>query len=154
MNQIYESIFSVVDDNLQQAGVSNDYKTSTFLADIGQHPHDIDLQRILCLDKDAFVEAAYVVFMKRLPDTKELAFWNMEQNEEALKKNVIQMISNSPTVMINHIQMQNCPYEIKESKMKQKIFGLLYGLTDKSYLREFGKKMPPFVQKIIRRVFF
>ena len=50
MNQVYESIFKVVDDNLKQAGVSNDYKASTFLADIGQDPHDIDLQRILLLD--------------------------------------------------------------------------------------------------------
>ena len=154
MNQVYESIFKVVDDNLKQAGVSNDYKVSTFLADIGQNPHDIDLQRILLLDKEEFVEASYMVFMKRLPDPKELDFWKMEQHEETLKKRVMETISNSPTVMINYIHMLNCPYEIRESKLKQKLFGLLYGLTDKSYLREFGKKMPLFVQILIRRLFF
>ena len=33
------------------------------------------------------------------------------------------------------------------------MLGLLYGMTDKSNLREFGKKLPDPVQQIIRKVF-
>lgn len=154
MDVIYESIYKVVDGNLKKATVENEYKLSTLMADVGQKPQDIDLQKILHLQGDAFIEAAYMVIMKRLPDHKEMNYWMLEQDQELLKRNVIQAISNSGTVMINHIRLHNHPYIIKVSRLKRKLFELLYGLTDKSYLREFGKKMPMFMQKIIRKLFF
>ena len=60
---------------------------------------------------------------------------------------------NSSVVAINKIEFVNNPYFEQKKGLKYKVMGLLYGLTDKSFLREFGKKLPQPIQKVIRKVF-
>ena len=54
---------------------------------------------------------------------------------------------------INHMEIVDNPYFKQRRGIKYHVMGILYGLTDKSFLREFGKKLPGPLQKIIRKVF-
>lgn len=72
---------------------------------------------------------------------------------ERFRRILLKEVVNSSVVAINHIQFINNPYFKQRRGIRYRLFGLLYGLTDKSFLREFGKKLPMPVQNIIVKVF-
>ena len=82
-------------------------------------------------------------------------FWEQryDMETEAFQREVLQCIAGSSVVAINHIHIVDNPYFEQKRGLKYNMLGKLYGLTDKSSLREFGKKMPAPVQKLIRKVF-
>lgn len=153
--QVYEGIYDVVAGNLQSAGQPFSYHKATFLCDVENSPQTVDVSKYLELSNKQFFQALYVAAYKRLPETNEAAVWKNKYDMTAsdFQKAVLQSIVNSSVVAINHIQFINNPYFEQKRGIKYKLFGILYGLTDKSSLRQFGKKMPQPIQKIIRKVF-
>jgi len=153
--EIYGKIYDFVAENLEAAGQVPEYRKSTFLCDVGSDPDEVDVRKYLELPNDSFMEAVYVGALKRLPDERTTAFWKQREAEarETFQREVLQSIAGSSVVAINHISLTNNPYFEQKKGLRYHMLGLLYGLTDKSSLREFGKKLPEPVQKIIRRVF-
>lgn len=153
--QVYEQLYDVVAENLRAADKTFEYRKSTFLCDVKGHPQDIDVSKFLNLPNEQFFQAIFVAVYKRLPESKEIGAWEKDYpiEKELFQKEVLRSISNSSVVAINHIQLLNNPYFKQRKGLKYKLFGLLYGLTDKSSLREFGKKLPQPLQRIIRKVF-
>lgn len=155
MMSIYEEIYNVVAENMQAAGNTFEYKKETFLCDVETHPRDVVVSKYLHLSNDKFVEAIYVAVLKRLPDERTVAFWQEKYDmpKEAFQCEVLRCIEKSSVVAINQIRLLDNPYFEQKRGIKYKILGVLYGLTDKSNLREFGKKLPQPIQKVIRKVF-
>lgn len=158
MNQttsVYAEIYDIVNENMNHSGKEFPYNKNTFLCDVGSHPQDICVSRYLQLSNEDFMEAMYVAALKRLPDDRTRAFWatKYDMPEEAFQKEVLQCLAKSSVVAINHIRLVDNPYFEQKRGFKYKTLGLLYGLTDKSNLREFGKKLPDPVQQVIRKVF-
>ena len=153
--QVYEQLYDVVEENLQAAGKKFEYKKATFLCDAGGHPQDIDVSKYLDLPNEQFFQAIFVAAYKRLPEAKESAAWESKFGlaREQFQREVLRNIANASVVAINKIQLLNNPYFKQRKGLKYKVMGLLYGLTDKSSLREFGKKLPGPLQRIIRKVF-
>lgn len=153
--QIYEGIYDAVADNLQSAGQSFSYQKTTFLCDVENPPQVVDVSKYVNMDNKDFFQAVYVAAYKRLPEIHEAAVWNNKYDMPAaeFQNAVLHSIVNSSVVAINHIQFINNPYFEQKRGIKYKLLGILYGLTDKSFLRQFGKKMPQPIQKIIRKVF-
>ncbi len=151
----YEAIYDMVAENLAAAGCENEYRKTTFLCDVGEHPCEVNVRNFLELSNPCFMEAIYVAALKRLPDERTCSFWETKYGEpkERFQEEVLRCIAGSSVVAINHIRLINNPYFEQKTGLRYKALGLLYGLTDKSSLREFGKKLPQPIQRIIRKVF-
>lgn len=152
---VYAKIYDVVAENLRLAEKNFEYEKSTFLCDVETHPQDVCVSKYLHLSNPEFMEAIYVAALKRLPDERTVAFWAEKYDlpGEMFQEEVLRCIARSSVVAINHVHLVDNPYFEQKRGLKYKVLGMLYGLTDKSSLREFGKKMPAPVQKLIRKVF-
>lgn len=152
---VYAGIYDVVETNLHAAGESFEYSKTTFMCDVKSHPQDVCVSKYLDLSNQDFVEAIYVAALKRLPDEKTVKFWEQKYGEpkESFQREVLGCIARSSVVAINHIRLADNPYFEQKYGLRYHALGALYGLTDKSNLREFGKKLPQPVQRLIRKVF-
>ena len=153
--EVYESLYDIVSENLNNAGVDFEYRKLTFLREVGSHPTEIRVCDYLELPNEDFMEAMYQAAMKRLPDEKTYRFWSARYDmpKEAFQKAFLKSLMNSSVVAINQVSFVENPYFEQRKGMKYRLMGSLYVLTDKSNLREFGKKLPGPIQKIIRKVF-
>ena len=153
--EVYARLYDEVSGNLAKAGKSYGYKKTTFLCDVMAHPQKIDVSGYLNLPNEEFMEAIYVAALKRLPDDRTRDFWTGRYHlpESQFQREVLKCIAGSSAVAINGVYLDNNPYFIQKRGLKYRALGLLYGLTDKSSLREFGKKLPAPIQKIIRKLF-
>ena len=152
---IYDKLYDAVIGNMLTANCQFKYEKQTFMCDVGSHPKVIDISKYLQLENKLFLQALFVGVFRRLPELKEVAVWQMYFDEpvEKFQEKVLRKTVNSSVVAINQIRFINNPYFRQKRGLKYKMLGTLYVLTDKSYLREFGKKMPQSIQKIIRKVF-
>ena len=152
---VYEKVYNVVAENLQQAQIPFEYRKSTFLCDVEAHPQDVDVSRFLELPNEEFMEAVHVAVLKRLPDERQTDYWEQcyPLPGEQFQREVLNSLAHSSVVAINHIHLVNNPYFVQKEGVRYHMLGMLYGLTDKSSLREFGKKLPQPLQVIIRKVF-
>lgn len=153
--EIYSGIYDIVSENLNNAGVEFEYRKSTFLKEAGSHPTEICVRDYLELSNEEFMEAMYQAAMKRLPEEKVRRFWRAKYDlgREAFQEMFLRFLARSSVVAINRITFVDNPYFVQRKGLKYRAMGALYGLTDKSNLREFGKKLPAPIQKIIRKVF-
>ncbi len=153
--KVYAGIYDKVAGNLSASGGSFGYKRSTFLCDVGGHPGDVQVDKYLELSNPEFMEAVYVAALKRLPDEKTVEFWAGKYGmpREEFQREVLRCIASSSVAAINHIRLVDNPYFRQRQGIRYRVLGLLYGLTDKSNLRELGKKLPEPLQKIIRKIF-
>lgn len=152
---VYAGIYDIVSENLNMAGMAFEYRKSTFLCDVEAHPQDVCVTRFRHLSNPEFMEAVYVAALKRLPDERTVDFWagKYDMPKEAFRKEVLRCIAASSVVAVNHVHLRENPYFEQEEGLRYKALGMLYGLTDKSSLRELGKKLPMPLQKIIRKIF-
>ena len=152
---VYDKLYTVVVDNMLATDREFEYKRQTFLCDVGNHPQVIDVSKYLTLDNEDFFQALFVGAFRRLPEMKEVANWEQHFSEprEVFQEKVLRKFAKSSVIAINHVYLDKNPYFKQKRGLRYKMLGVLYGLTDKSSLREFGKKMPQPIQKIIRKVF-
>lgn len=152
---LYAKLYDVVAENLQHANEDFGYEKTTFLYDVGSAPKEIDVAKYLELENAQFLQAVFVAAYKRLPEGEEVQKWSeqVEMPKEQFQAAFLKYIANSSVVAINHMELINNPYFSHKRGLKYKAIGALYGLTDKSFLREFGKSLPAPVQKVIRKVF-
>jgi len=153
--QIYGQLYDIVAENFQGAGRKFEYEKSTFLCDVGSHPQNIDVSGYLGLPNPMFFQAVFVTAFRRLPEEKEINRWKVHfsKDQAAFQREFLQYIAHSSVAAINHISLTNNPYFKQKPGIRYRLLGALYGLTDKSSLREFGKKLPQPIQRIIRKVF-
>lgn len=153
--KVYEEIYDVVAENYHSAGMRFEYRKTTFLQDVNSHPQRIDVSQYLFLPNELFFQAIFVAAFKRLPEIKEAKRWEeqLELPKECFQRKFLKYVAQSSVVAINHILLVNNPYFEQKRGMRYQIMGILYGLTDKASLREFGKKLPAPIQKFIRKVF-
>lgn len=152
---VYEQLYDIVDENLKNAGGSFHYLKTTFLSDVGSNPQVIDVTKYLSLPNEQFFQAVFVAAFKRLPEEKEESAWREKYSmpEAEFRREFLQSAGDASAVAINHIRIENNPYFVQKRGLKYRLLGKLYGLTDKSFLRELGKKLPQPLQKVIRKVF-
>ncbi len=153
--QVYDKLYDIVADNYKKAGQEFEYEKSTYLCDVEKHPRVIDVSKYLFLENQAFYQAIFVSVFKRLPENKETVVWENKYTlpKEQFQKEVLQSIAGSSVVAINRMELINNPYFEQKQGLRYRLLGKLYGLTDKSALRELGKKLPMPIQKVIRKVF-
>ena len=152
---IYGQLYDVMQGNMEAAGLRFPYERETFLCEVGAHPQEVDVARYLELPNPVFMQAVHAAALKRLPEEKTVAFWEQRYGEprEQFQEEVLRSVAGSSVVAINQIRLVHNPYFEQKRGIKYRCMGALYGLTDKSALREFGKKLPMPLQKFIRKVF-
>ncbi len=152
---IYARLYDVVAENLEHAGKTFGYEKDTFLCDVEGHPRALVVSKYTHLCNEEFFQAVFVGAFKRLPEEKELSPWLDKMNlpEKCFQEQVLRMIEGSSVTAINQMEIVDNPYFEQKKDLKYHLLGKLYGLTDKSSLREFGKRLPEPIQKIIRKVF-
>lgn len=153
--EIYSKLYDVVVENCDNANCSFEYRKSTYQCDVGNHPQVIDVVKYCEMSNEEFFQAVFVAALKRLPEEKETAPWIAQyaQEKEVFQETVLRYIMKSKAFALNQMKIINNPYFEQKSNLQYKLMGKLYCLTDKSTLREFGKKLPKPVQKVIRKLF-
>ena len=152
---VYEKIYDLVEGNLHRVGVSFDYKRNTFLCDVGMHPKKINVSVFLHLSNPDFIEASYVATLHHLPDEKTAKLWEKYYSEPTgeFRIRVLRSLEKSSVVARQQVELFSNAYFQQKKGICYHLLGNLYLLTDKSNLRELGKKLPMPIQKIIRRIF-
>ena len=155
LTDIYSRLFDVVNQNMTGAGETFSYEKSTLLTNFGQAPRIVDVDRYEALDNKEYYQAAFVGAYKRLPEEKEEQPWKdrTKKDREEFRRLLLTEISGSSVFAIQHMKLKDNPYCASPHGIKYRVLGILYGLTDKSSLRTFGKKLPAPLQNIIRKVF-
>ncbi len=155
LTDIYSGLYDTVSQNMTEAGESFSYKKTTLLTNFGQAPRIVDVDRYDALDNKEYYQAAFVGAYKRLPEEKEEQPWKerTSKSREEFRRSLLTEISGSSVFAIQHMELTDNPYCMSPHGIKYRILGVLYGLTDKSALRTFGKKLPAPIEKIIRKVF-
>lgn len=153
--EYYGRLYDVVQENMRAAGQDFPYARETFLCEVESHPQEVDVARYLELPNPLFMQAVHAAALKRLPQEKTAAFWAQRYGEprEQFQEEVLRSVAGSSVVAINQIRLLHNPYFRQKKGIKYRCMGVLYGLTDKSALREFGKKLPMPLQNLIRKVF-
>ena len=154
-SNIYAELYDVVAENLSKAGLTFGYEKSTFLCDVEEHPRAVVVSKYMSLENPEFFQAVFVGAFKRLPDEREVFPWKEKYSlpKELFQEQVLRMVEGATVTAINHMEIVDNPYFKQRKGLKYHLMGMLYGLTDKSFLREFGKKLPAPLQKIVRKVF-
>jgi len=154
-SELYGRLYDVVQENMEMARQDFPYARETLLCEVGAHPQEVDVARFLELPNPVFMQAVHVAALKRLPEERIAAFWEQRYGEprERFQEEVLRSVAGSSVVAINRIRLIRNPYFQQKRGIKYRCMGALYGLTDKSALREFGKKLPMPLQKLIRKVF-
>ncbi len=152
---VYGRLYDIVQHNMEAAGETFPYEKETLLCETGAPPQEIDVSRYLELPNPIFMQAVHAAALKRLPDERTTAFWKQRYGEsrEQFQEEVLRSVASSSVVAINQIRLIRNPYFEQKRGIKYRCMGILYNLTDKAFLREFGKKLPMPVQNIIRKVF-
>lgn len=155
MQEVYGALYDIIQGNMEAAGGKLEYNKATLLCDVGADPQIIDVARFTELPNAEFMQAIHVAALKRLPEENIVSFWEKRYDEpkEQFQEEVLRSIAGSSVVAINQLRIINNPYFEQKRGVKYKLLGHLYGLTDKSSLRVFGKKLPAPIQKIIRKIF-
>lgn len=153
--EVYERLYDVVQGNMRAAGQDFPYARETFICEVGAHPQEVDVARYLELPNPLFLQTVYAAALKRLPEEKTERAWARRygEPEERFREEVLRNVAGSSVVAINRIRLVHNPYFQQKRGIKYYCMGILYGLTDKSALREFGKKLPMPIQRLIRKVF-
>ncbi len=152
---IYGRLYDVVQGNMEAAGVKFPYERETFLCEVEAHPQEIDVSRYLELPNPVFMQAVHAAALKRLPEERTVAFWEGRYGEpqKQFQEEVLRSVAGSSVVAINQIRLVHNPYFEQKRGIRYHCMGALYGLTDKAFLRELGKRLPMPLQKLIRKVF-
>jgi hypothetical protein len=152
---VYEDVFDLVVQNLEVANKPWEYHKVTFLCEVKAHPGRIDVTRYLKLSNTDFLQAIYVAALRRLPESKEQAYWadQMDQPAEAFQDRVLRKLAHSVTAAIHRIQFVNNPYFDSKPSVKTRLLGLTSRLSDMTFLRKLGKKCPKPLQRFLRKVF-
>ena len=152
---IYARLYDVVAENLERAGKTFGYEKNTFLCDVEGHPRAVVVSKYSHLENAEFFQAVFVGAFKRLPEENEMIPWKEKLGlpKVQFQEQVLRMIEGASVTAINQMEILDNPYFIQKKGAKYYLLGKLYGLTDKSSLREFGKSLPEPIQRIIRKVF-
>lgn len=152
---IYSKLYDVVVENCDNADCNFEYKKSTYLCDVGNHPQVIDVSKYSELTNEDFFQAVFVAALKRLPEEQERAPWAelYVQKKEEFQPAVLRFLMKNNAFALNQMRIINNPYFEQKFNLQYKLMGKMYGLTDKSTLRAWGKKLPAPIQKVIRKVF-
>ncbi len=153
--KVYEKIYQIVADSLKAADRPFAYSRITFLSNVGNHPQQIDISKYTALSNPDFFHSVYTAVYSRMPDQKTADAWGRRfwMTQKEFQTAFLREITKSSAAAINHIQFINNPYFRQNTGIRYKTLGRLYRLTDKSSLRELGKKLPAPIQKVIRKVF-
>lgn len=153
--KIYGKIYRIVSDSLNAADRPFEYSRITFLSNIGNHPQQIDISKYLALSNPDFFQSVYTAVYSRLPDQKTSDEWErkFQRTRQEFQRAFLLYVTKSNVAAINHIQFIHNPYFTQHTGIRYKALGCLYRLTDKSSLRELGKKLPTPIQNVIRKVF-
>ena len=155
LTDIYSSLYDTVSQNMAEAGERFSYEKTTLLTNFGQAPRIVDVDRYDALDNKEYYQAVFVGAYKRLPEEKEEQPWveSASKSREEFRRSLLAEISGSSVFAIQHMELTDNSYCMSPHGIRYRILGILYGFTDKSTLRTFGKKLPAPIQKIIRKVF-
>jgi hypothetical protein len=153
---VYESIYDMVSTNMKDAGKQWEYRKATFLCEVNAGPGEIDITRYLQLANPDFLQAIYVTVYKRLPLPKQISYWTQyfDLPKEDFQNRVLQSIVQSGVVAVNQIRFINNPYfPYRKPGLRSRLLALLGHISDLTFIRSLGKKLPSSVQTILRKVF-
>lgn len=154
-NDIYDNLYEIVVENLQAAGNTFEYGKETFLCNLGSYPQVMDVSKYLSLPNPQFFQAAFVSIYRRMPKENESAVWEEKYNwpREKFQVAFLKKLEKSNVTAIYHIRFINNPYFEQHRGIRYRMLGILYVFIDEFFLREFVRKLPQLIQKILRRVF-
>ena len=153
--EIYGKLYDGVAEKLAAAGRSFGYCRAALTCNTGMHPRIIDVSRYEGLSNRDYFQAAFVGAFKRLPEEQEEHPWQQhyDEPEQEFRTRVWTVLTRSTVFAIQHMELTENPYVTFHKGLRYRLLGLMHGLTTRSNLRTFGKRLPAPIQKLIRKLF-
>ncbi len=146
--KIFCGIFSEVDEILKQHDMDMNCQVESFLANLSMEPRRVDVEKLLPLSGDAFVQAAHYACFQKLATREFLSAMQGKSQEEILRA-----ISREGAFTIRGMELVNNPFFEQKQGPREKMLLLASGIKNSIFLRKMAKKMPRSLQDKIRSLF-
>lgn len=154
MNDVYEKIYDIVENNILDQGGDFTYTKAAFLFEANRECNELDFLKLLKLNNQEFFEAAYLGMLGRLPDDGAYKSWDhhiKNMASQAFQERLTKSILSSNEFKLKGIVIKNCIYAL--NSVDNNIHGSVNSkIAIYSILHKVYKKLPLKIRLIIRRI--
>lgn len=150
-NRIYNELFRITNENMQQSGNEFTHPRAAFLYYTKNDPHKVDIMELVKekASNDEFVEIAYLAILGRPIDDEAKQSWSKQFGlpEKKFRALVIQRLTSSQEADVCHKRIYNNIYAAKKRRRRNGTAGFLVQKLLPVY-----RKLPAGLKRGIRKV--
>lgn len=153
MQEIYEKMYDVLKENMQENELTIGYSKEAFLYGAQKKPGCFNVPDIIGEeDKEKFLELAYLGCFDRLPEASAKENWKVrggEKQTEAYQRDVLNHLIGSRELRIKRTRVLNNMYKKDKSKKLSKKEAAQ--VAKESLLIRIYRKLPEPIKNVYRR---
>lgn len=109
MNTIYEALYNIVAQRLQEEEMTMPCSRQAFLFATGMKPGVCDGIQMQDMDNSVFLEAVFVGFLNRLPDEETKKYWmgRVRESSDIFRQSLLDAIIFSQEAVVKGASFQN-----------------------------------------------
>lgn len=146
--ELYGRLFDSAAARLAANDIQLACSRESFQAVVQSAPQKINAAPLLKLQGKELADALWLACFHKLPDA---AF--RERQKESSQKKLLNEAAAQGSFALRRLKLVQCPFAVKEHKIKSRAFALAAGIKNSVFLRKLAKKLPGGMQKKIRRLF-
>ncbi len=145
--KVYSGLYDITFENMEKAGTKLEIDKRSFLISVGNDVSECNLLKLVNIEKQNFLSAAFSLILKRLPDFSTLEARREKENNNDFKSEAINMIIRSDERRIKGIKPYNNIYTEKDDHYYY-LLGEKAGRLYRIYL-----KLPSDLRRVIKKCF-
>lgn len=152
--KIYSDLYDLVESNMQNSGLDMFFTKGAYMMTIELEPKEVDILKMIELNNEEFVQAAYVGLLRRVPDEKAVQQWGLKSNncsKRKFQRMVINSLMKSDEFLYKGIIVRNNIYS--ENILQQQIVLSETNDSPNLYMIKLYKiyhKLPSIIKKLAR----
>lgn len=150
-NKIYNQLFEIANENMQQSGNEFTHPRAAFLYYAKNDPHMVDIMELMNEEasNEEFVEIAYLAILGRPVDAEAMQSWSKQTGipEKKFRALVVQRLTSSQEADVYHKRIYNNIYSAKKRRRRNGTAGFLVQKLLPVY-----RKLPSGMKNGIRKV--
>ncbi len=147
---LYEQLFDIASENMQQSGNTFTHPKAAFLYYTENHPFETDLLQLMQIKaaNEEFIEIAYIAILNRPIDEEAKEKWArcFLLPQKSFRKQVIHELTNSPEAKLCHKRVYHHAELMEQEKMPQNSGSLMQKLLP------LYRRLPKGLKSRIRRI--
>lgn len=152
--KVYSDLYDLVESNMQNSDLDMFFSKDAYMKTIELNPKEVDILKLVELNNEGFIQAAYIGLLRRVPDEKAIQQWKLKSNncsKREFQRMVINSIMKSDEFLYKGVIVRNNIYS--ENILQQQIILNQADDSPNLYMIKLYKiyhKLPNFIKKIAR----